>query len=251
MLDSGEIKLEVSVPCIGATFPSDRNFYSRQDGQLDFSSAGEQMLRDSEDLENRVADMESKGVEDPELNEIKNKITRARELANENPDIERTQEAQEKLLEVKKILAQVRKNHLTEIRQMELDSCVNTFNEFVRKYAKKSEADSFDALHRTAEHNIVRKSRDFEETLDEMHRYNFAILWRQDWFVMDFFRNEAKSPQSYSDQHQFAALVQQGETCIKNDDIAQLRETVAAMQRIRIYRSRIDEVMAEANIIRG
>ena len=55
MLDSGAICLEVSVPSIGATFPSDRNFYSRQEGQIDFAAAGEQIRQDSEDLEERIA----------------------------------------------------------------------------------------------------------------------------------------------------------------------------------------------------
>ena len=36
MSDSGTIMLEVSIPCIGATF-SNRNFYSRQEGQMDLS----------------------------------------------------------------------------------------------------------------------------------------------------------------------------------------------------------------------
>ena len=37
MLDAGVISLEVSVPCIGSTFHSDRNFYSRQEGQIDYT----------------------------------------------------------------------------------------------------------------------------------------------------------------------------------------------------------------------
>ena len=251
MLDSGEIQLEVSVPSIGATFPSNHNFYSRQDGQLDFAAVGEQVRQDSETLEDRVADIENKGVADPQLDEIKNKIARAKELTDENPDIERTQEAQEKLLEVKKILAQVRKNHLSEIRQMELDSCVDFFNSAVREHAKKAEADSFDALQRTAQHNISSSSRDFEENLDEMRGYNFAILWRQDWFVIDYFKRAAKSPQLFSDPNQFEALIQQGENCIKNDDISQLRKIVATLMRIRIFKSGIEDIMADVNIIRG
>ena len=100
-------------------------------------------------------------------------------------------------------------------------------------------------------HNISRSSRDFEENLDEMRGYNFTILWRQDWFVVDYFKRAAKSPQAYSDANQFAALVQQGENCIKNDDIPQLRKVVANLFRILIYKSGIDEMMADANIIRG
>jgi molecular chaperone DnaK len=251
MLDSGAICLEVSVPSIGATFPSDRNFYSRQDGQIDFAAAGEQVRQDSEDLEERIADIENRGVDDPKLEEVKNKIARAKELSEEGADIESTQEAQEKLLEVKKVLAQVRKDHIREIRQMELDSCVDFFDSHVREYAKQSESDSFDALHRTAKHNIARNSRDFEENLDEMRGYNFTILWRQDWFVIDSFKRFIKDPQAYSDPAQFDALVQQGTNYIKNDDIAQLRRVIAQLMQIRIYKSGVDDIMADVNILRG
>ena len=39
ILDSGNIIIEVSVPCIGGTFHSGKNFYSRQEGQLDYTAA--------------------------------------------------------------------------------------------------------------------------------------------------------------------------------------------------------------------
>lgn len=251
MLDSGAIRLEVSVESIGATFPSDRNFYSRQDGQIDFATAGEQVRQDSEDLESRVAEIEDRGVDDPKLEEIKSKIARAKELTEKSADTESTQEAQEKLLEVKKMLAQVRKEHISEIRRMELDSCVEFFNAHVREYAKQSELDSFEALQRTAKHNIERNSRDFEETLDEMRGYNFRILWRQDWFVVDYFKRMVKDSHAYSDRAQFEALVQRGAEYIKNDDIEQLRHVVAELISIRIYKSRVDDIMADVNILRG
>jgi molecular chaperone DnaK len=54
ILDSGNIILEVSVPTIGGTFHSGRNFYSRQEGQIDFTSASRQILSDVEKLRERV-----------------------------------------------------------------------------------------------------------------------------------------------------------------------------------------------------
>ena len=251
MLDSGAISLEVSVPDIGATFPSDRNFYSRQEGQIDFAAAGKQVRQESEILAGRIAEIENRGVDDPKLEEIRNKIARAQELTDESPDTERTQEAQEKLLEVKKTLAQIRREHISEIRRMELDSCVEFFDSHVRQYAKQSEVDSFEALHRTAKHNIERNSRDFEETLDEMRRNNFIILWRQDWFVVDYFKRMAKEPHAYSDPAQFEALVQHGTDCIKNDDINQLRRVAAQLVSMRIYSSGVVDMMADVNILRG
>ena len=39
VLDSGNIMMEVSVPSIGGSFHSGRNFYSRQEGQIDYTKA--------------------------------------------------------------------------------------------------------------------------------------------------------------------------------------------------------------------
>ena len=42
LLDSGNVVFEVSVPNIGSVFHSGRNFYSRQAGGIDFSSASKE-----------------------------------------------------------------------------------------------------------------------------------------------------------------------------------------------------------------
>lgn len=250
ILDSGVIHLEVEVPSIGAVFSSNHNFYSRQEGQLDFNLAGEQINQDLDLLEERVDNIEKQGIEDEKLDIARNKISYTRKLTTDTSDVEKTQEAQERLLEVKKMFAQIRKNHVNEIRQIELDTCVAFFNNHVREYARQSEKDSFDILHRTSRRNIERNSRDFEGNLDEMKRYNFVILWRQDWFAIDYFNQEVKAPQRYMDSSQFNALVQQGNTSIKNDNIEQLRKVIGQMTRIRIYNLNNEELMDDVNIIR-
>ena len=187
MLDSGNIKLEVSVPSIGASFPSDQNFYSPQDGQIDFANAAQKISSDTDELSNRVNEFEENGIDDEKLSDIWNKIDRARELTNDNPDAEKNQEAQERLLEAKKLLDSVRKKHLSDVRQMELDSLCDFFNEYCRGYANKNEIDSFEALTRTAKRYIERKGRDFEKTLEEIRYLNGGILHRQDWFIKERF----------------------------------------------------------------
>ena len=128
---------------------------------------------------------------------------------------------------------------------------VEFFDKNVRKYAKQSEADSFDALQRTASRNLSRRSRDFEETLDEMKKYNFVILWRQDWFVIDYFKRMTATPYNYIDQSQFAELVQKGDACINAGDIAQLRDIICDLYSIRISSSGVDDILADVNIVRG
>jgi molecular chaperone DnaK len=64
VLDSGNIKMEVSVPSIGGSFHSGRNFYSRQDGQIDYTQASKLVEEQSEHALQRLDEMESK-IDDP------------------------------------------------------------------------------------------------------------------------------------------------------------------------------------------
>ena len=73
VLDSGLINLEVSVPCIGSTFRSDRNFYSPQEGQIDYTSASVQVVEDAEQTMSRI-DAINEVIGDPRLEEQRQKI---------------------------------------------------------------------------------------------------------------------------------------------------------------------------------
>ena len=64
MLDSGNIVVEVSVPCIGSTFHSGRNFYSRQEGQLDYTTASLLVVDRGKNTLSRI-DRVSDVVDDP------------------------------------------------------------------------------------------------------------------------------------------------------------------------------------------
>jgi molecular chaperone DnaK len=54
ILDSGNIMMEVSVPSIGGSFHTGRNFYSRQDGQIDYSQASKLVAAQSEHVLQRL-----------------------------------------------------------------------------------------------------------------------------------------------------------------------------------------------------
>ncbi|HUZ94679.1 MAG TPA: Hsp70 family protein, partial [Edaphobacter sp.] len=54
VLDSGNIVLEITVPSIGGSFHSNRNFYSRQADQIDYSSASVRVHKDAESVRSKV-----------------------------------------------------------------------------------------------------------------------------------------------------------------------------------------------------
>lgn len=250
ILDSGNIMIEVSVPCIGGTFHSGKNFYSRQEGQLDYTSASVLVAEEGERTLNRIDEI-NEVVDNPKLEQARKKLESAVSLDPEEAETEKAQEAMENIFEARRLLAQVRKEHLKEIRQIDLDGVVSFFDEHIRQHARLSEATAFDNLARTAQRSIDRNDKDFEHHLDELKGKNFEILWRQDWFVVERFKSMINSPHLFADKHRFEELANIGAQVMRSDDIEKLRAVVAQLSMIQIRGGSDNEMYDVANIIRG
>ena len=127
MSDSGTITLDVSVPCIGASF-TNRNFYSRQEGQIDLNDVDD-IAEHGQQVLDRIERMEER-LDDPQLEEARRKAENAATI-DQKPlhDPEDVQKVNNDLLDAKKIMNQVRIKNLKTIRQMDLDSCRRFFDE--------------------------------------------------------------------------------------------------------------------------
>ena len=249
MSDSGTIVLETSIPCIGATF-GHRNFYSRQEGQLnliDVDSIAEQ----GRSVIERINNMAEK-VNDPQLERARKKAEIAANIdSREECDTEDAQKASNELLEAKKLINRFRQENLTVIRQMELDNCVDFFDEVVRQYARPAEEQSFDSLVRTAQRSIDRNDADFDNILDNIKTKNTIILLRQDWFIVDWYRRATVSLSNYLDQARFFELKRLGDQALANDDIDKLREILFELLSIRIQADSGEGMFDIANIVKG
>ncbi len=250
VLDSGNIVLEVTVPSIGGTFHSGRNFYSRQAGEIDYSSASKLVENEANSLRLRL-DAVSEKVEDPKLDKAREKIDRANDLKTGESDPETTKLAMDDVLEAKRLLAQVRKQHLKTIRQIDLDACIAYFNNHVREHARPSETSAFENLVRTAQRSIDENRSDFENQLDQLRSKNFHVLWRQDWYVVNRFKWLAEDDFMFPDRRSHSTLVELGAKAIKSDDIDKLRNVVIELDSIRIRSTSDDSMMSSANIVRG
>ena len=250
ILDSGNIVIEVSVPCIGSTFNSGKNFYSRQEGQLDYTAAAAMVVEEGERTLSRIDEI-NQVVDNPKLEQARQKLESAVSLDPDGAETETSQEAMEKVLEARRLLAQVRKEHIKEIRQIDLDSAVTTFDEHIRQHARPSEATAFDNLAKTAQRSIDRNDKDFEHHLDELRGKNFEILWRQDWFVVERFKWMVGSPHLFADKHRFEELAQLGHQLMRTDEIDKLRGIVAQLSMIQIGSGPDSDVFDVANIIIG
>ena len=250
MLDSGNIVLEVSVPSIGGMFDAGRNFYSRQEGQIDFSRESARVREEGERTLKRLEEIENV-VDDPRLEQAHRKLAASSQLDPDQPDVDRAQEASEGVSEARRLMAQVRQDRRKEIRQMELDDTSEFFNEHIRQFARPSEENAFDNLIRTAKRSIERNDNDFESHLRELKGRNFEILWRQDWFVVEFFKRMTSSPHEYSYPVRFKELVEMGINSLQNDDIDGLRQIVGQLWQIQIVTGSDTDMLDIVNIIRG
>ncbi|MGH9906512.1 MAG: Hsp70 family protein, partial [Pyrinomonadaceae bacterium] len=248
--DSGRIFMEVSVPSIGGSFGSGHNFYSRQEGQIDYSKASKLVEEQTEHALQRLDEMASK-IDDPRLDQAREKLELAESLKSGESDPEIAKQAMDNVQEAKRLLALARKEHLKEIRQLELDKAIEFFDKVVRKHARSSEETAFDNLAKTAQRAIENNSGDFEAHLDDLRSKNFMILWRQDWFVIDRFKWLAEDSYLFPDAREHAQLVAAGAEALKANDIHKLRNVVAHLDSVRIGSAGEDEMMAGANIVRS
>ena len=215
--DSGLINLEVSVPDISSTF-SDINFYSPQEGQIDYTSASVQVAEDAEQTMNRIDVINEAVGGNPRLEEMRRRLESATALSPEEVDTERVKEAEQKVQDAKELLDQVRKQHLKEIRQIDLSGVVSFFDDYVRQYARPLEISAFHNLTETAQLAIGNNDNSFEDYLAELRGRNFDILWRQDWFVIERFKQMVRSPHLFADKHQFEELSNIGMQLIRSYD---------------------------------
>lgn len=248
MGDSGAIRLEISIPSIGATF-GDKNFYSRQEGQKETLDT-DKISDDGQTMLDRIENMERK-VDDERLERAKIKAQNAADIGSSYCSSEDIQKASNDLLESKRLVHEVRKDNLSRIRQSELDSCVAFFNESVRRYAKPTESDAFDNQAQAAQRAIDRNDPDFEKLLSQLRGKNFDILWREDWFVIDRFKYMVSMPYNFADQDKFYTLKRRGENCIINDQIEELRQVIRGLWSIQIRETSFADMVEKANIIRG
>lgn len=249
ILDSGTINLEVSIPCIGASF-ANRNFYSRQEGQIDLTDI-DSIAEQGRQVLDRIDSMAEK-VDDPQLAEARKKAERAATLDSQpQSEAEDVQKANNDLLDAKKLINKTRQANLKTIRQMDLDSCVEFFNDIVRQFATEAEEQAFDNLTRTAQRSIDRNDADFDNILDSMKTKNTMILIRQDWFIVDWYQRSVTSSSNYSDVTRYRQLKQLGDQALANDDIDQLRRVLFELLSIQIHADSGTGMFDIANIIKG
>ena len=230
---------------------------SPQEGHVDYTSASAsvRVAEAGEQTLNRIDEI-NEVVDDPKLEQARQKLASAAALSPKETEPEKVKEADQKVLQAKRLLAQVRKEHLKEIRQIDLYGVVSFFDEYIRQHARPLEISAFDNLTETAQRSIDGNNNDFEDHLAELRGRNFDILWRQDWFVIERFKQMVRSPHLFADKHRFEELSNIGRQLIRSydskvesltpeqredfapmdafDDIEKLRDVIGQMWSLQI-----------------
>jgi molecular chaperone DnaK len=250
--DSGAINLTVTVPSIGAAFKSERNFYSRLEAQIDYSSANEKIATDVRNTMARlnemitvVADANLK-LAIAKLEDANSRIANVTEIIEED-----SKQAGDQILEAKRLMAKARKLHLKEIRASEIEGQQNYFDSNVKALARSTEVSSFGNLYKSAIRVIEKSTTEFEALLDEMRNIIWRILWRQDEYVTGWFEDYKKSPFLFSDNIRYDQLVIKGEAAAQASDKEGLRSVVLELTEMKTGDVLESETDAVANIFRG
>lgn len=248
VLDSGNIILEVTVPSIGNAFSSGRNFYSRQEGQIDYTKAIERLAEERARIDARIDEIAGK-IDDPRLEQARDRLKRSMIEKGFEGDPETAKQAMDDIQEAKKLLALVRKENRKIIRQMELEKSVEHFDLQVRHLARPAELVACENLINAAKRAIENNRGDFDSYLRELSGKFFVIHWRQDWFVIDRFKWLAASVFMFTNVIEHEKLSQLGRKALQANDIDQLRQVVMRLDSIRVVVSGGDDIIAASNIV--
>lgn len=246
--DSGNITMEVSVPSVGGTFRSGHSFYSAMEAHVDYSAAGRLVAEEGRKQQERLDQIDAK-VDDPLIAQAREKLDEALSLSPDETDPEKAKQAMDRVHEAKRMIAKVRGAHLKTIRRMELESCAAFFDRHVREHARASEQTQFDNAVRTAGRAIEHGDASFENYLDELRARNWEVLWRQDSFVLGRFGMLQQSAHQFLDHAEYAALIAEGQTAVRADDMAKLRTVVSTLEQRRIRSPDMDAAGLGANIV--
>ena len=247
--ESGNLHLGVEIPSVGLK-TEEKNFYSRTEGQTDLQDTAV-LLREINNLLQRCYEL-SEIFSDTSLYRMRKDLQRARIIAQKSEDPEQLQWAFSKIVDARRELAYIRKRHLKDVRQIDLDKALQRFSG-CEKEATLSEKAKVKNLAETAQLSISHNSSDFETVIQEIHNITGRVLWRNDWVVEAYFRAFSGDPSACKDQEKFAELKQKGEKSIKKGNYDQLRMIVNELAVLRTEKAPAidtEQMLEDVNIVK-
>ena len=249
MSDAGDLRLGVSIPCIGANLQQ-ANFYSRQEGQTALDDQP-QLLRQIASLEKRLALIRGRLPDSPEVEALRKKAVSVREMAEHGEEPEDLLQANNDLLECLRTLAHIRFAHRRDIRLLDLDQATEKFNAFKSK-ATEQEIAAFQVARDAALRSVDRDSGDFESNMEELHIRTSALMWRQDDIIELNLMRRLSNPNNFTDRAKYDQLRAAGLVAQRMRNYQEMRRVLAELLSIEKSDSVQDAetMMEQVNVIR-
>lgn len=251
--DSGSIDLELDIPSIGQSFNNDKNFYSRQEGQVDLDHAAGIINREGKKVLKKVKDLaEQMEIKDDEkLQKLGEIASKAINIRQDSSDREELQHISDDILHAKKILNKLRRENLSKIRQKELDYLIDFYQQEMIKYSDEDDQNEYEKLFESANQAMRNNNSEFEDILAQVRYLNYKVNMKNNSeFPAQWFIWKIQNPENYSDENAFYQLVSAGKQAIENNDIQTLKQILNELACIEIRDS--DEGMEMmTNITRG
>ena len=251
--DSGSINLELDIPSIGQSFNNDKNFYSRQEGQVDLDHAAVMINREGKKMLGKIKDLagQMEFKDNEELQKLGEIASKAINIRQDSSDREELQHISDDILHAKKILNKIRRENLSEIRQKELKHLIEYYQQKMIKYSDEDDQNEYNKLFESAKQAIRNNNSEFEDILAQVRYLNYRVnMENNPEFPIQWFIWKIENPENYSNENAFYQLVTAGKRAIENNDIQTLKQILNELARIEIRDS--DEGMEMmTNITRG
>ena len=250
ILDSGNIILEVDVPVIGNAFKSGHNFYSRQQGQIDFSEESEKIKEEAKSVLERLERL----YEFTNNEVLKTKIEGMQEILEnaDDYDIEQWQAANETILSMKKAIFDIDRKFKGKIRAKKLEDAQELVDRLEEEgILPRIKIDEYNKTLRILTQLMQREGTDFETKMDEFRVKIFIDMFNyNDSSAVYFFNQLTEQQEDFNDQRLFMQLVQQGNRCIQTNDMNGLRRVVQQLC-MNLEQGSAGEYSFITNILRG
>ena len=236
MNESGTLRLGVSIPDVGLRM-KDRNFYSRYEGQRDYTDVSG-LVKEINELLERTAQMK-RHIADAQIGEVRDRLLGYRSTLAATTDPEEIAEVENGLLDCYRAVSDLHQRYRNVMQSRDLDQAVSEFEEYAG-HATDDEKASFENLTEAARFSIDMGSPDFENQLQEMKRRTSEIRWKDDGFIRRVFASYTLFPGAFSDRAAYDRLRAEGLTCLENGDIDGVRQVLLRLMEIRVERPDIN-----------
>lgn len=245
MDDSGAISLEATVPCLRTVF-NRRNFYSRQEGQALMSP--KDIYREGKYLVSEIIESE-KEINDERLEEARSKANEAMDIDFcTDCDSEQIQEAQENLLEAKRIMSFVRRDNIKHFRRKQLDDVLERMH-MVRHLTSDGEWRDMERFGKTCMNAVEVGDPNFDNMISSMGSMISTVRFRDDRNAIELYKRISSDASRYKEPEKFWELKMIGDKALEEGNMDTLRHIFFSLQEIRTYSQDDGSMFDKANII--